>query len=338
MKSMPFMLGLLLVSLITTKISTAQSGYQLSGTFKIAGGGGWDYIAVDPTGNKLYVSHGTQVNILDKNTGDSLGVIPNTKGVHGIAWVKALGKGYTSNGGSNDVTVFALNTQQVLGKIATGENPDAIFYEPYSKKIITCNGRSKDISVIDPVTDKVVANIPVGGKPETAVSNGQGKMYVNVEDKNEIVVIDLRQMTVQAHWSIAPGQSPTGLVIDTRTQRLFAGCEQKLMVVDANNGKIVADLPIGEGCDGVVIDPALHYICTSNGIGTMTVIKEVAKDKFEVVGNVPTKRGARTSCVDESTHTIYMPTANFEPMQPGEKGRPKMIPGTFEVLKIVYKQ
>lgn len=336
MKSITIAACLLLVSIITTQISTAQSGYHLSGEYKIASPGWWDYIAVDPASNKLYVSHGTQVNILDKNTGDSLGVIPNTKGVHGIALVPALGKGYTSNGGSHNVSVFKTATNQVIGQIATGENPDAIFYDTYSKKIITCNGRSKDLSVIDPATDKVVGIIAVGGKPETAVSNGQGKIYVNIEDKSEIVVIDINKMTVLAHWSIAPGESPTGLVIDTHTNRLFAGCEKKLMVVDANNGKIVADLPIEEGCDGVVIDPALHYICTSNGVGTMTVIKEVSKDKFEVVENVPTKRGARTSCIDESTHTIYMPTANFEPMQPGEKGRPKMIPGSFQVLKIVH--
>ncbi len=337
MKSIITYCCLLLVSIMTAQVCIAQSGYHLSGHFPIASTGWWDYITVDAASNKLYVSHGTQVNILDKNTGDSLGVIPNTKGVHGIALVHGLGKGYISNGGSNNVTVFNLSNNQVIGQIATGENPDAIFYDGYSKKIITCNGRSKDLSVIDPAADKVVGTIAVGGKPETAVSDGKGKIFVNIEDKREIVVIDIKKMAVIAHWPIAPGESPTGLVIDVHTNRLFAGCEKRLMVVDANNGKIVANLPIGDGCDGVVFDPALHYICTSNGSGTMTVIKELSKDKYEVVENVPTKRGARTSCVDEATHTIYMPTANFEPMQPGEKGRPKMIAGSFQVLKIVHE-
>ncbi|WP_298301884.1 YncE family protein [Hydrotalea sp.] len=337
MKSITFSFCILLVSMMITDACIAQSGYHLIGHFPIASSGWWDYITVDAASNKLYVSHGTQVNILDKNTGDSLGIIPNTKGVHGIVLVHALGKGYTSNGGSNNVTVFRLSNNAVIEQIATGENPDAIMYDGYSKKIITCNGRSKDLSVIDPVTDKVVGTIAVGGKPETAVSDDKGKIFVNIEDKSEIAVIDIKKMSVIAHWPIAPGESPTGLAIDIHTNRLFAGCEKRLMVVDANNGKIVADLPIGEGCDGLVFDPALHYICTSNGSGTMTVIKELSKDKYEVVENVLTMRGARTSCVDEGTHTIYMPTANFEPIQPGEKGRPKMIAGSFQVIKIVHK-
>lgn len=326
-----------LLSLCLLQTAVAQSGYKVVAHFPVSGNGGWDYINLQPGTNQLYIAHGTQVNIIDKASGDSLGIIPNTIGVHGIAFVPALGKGFTSNGGSNTVTVFRLDNHAVIGQIAAGENPDAIFYETYSKKIITCNGRSKDLSIIDPVAQKVMHTIAVGGKPETAVSNGKGKVYVNIEDKNEIAVVDMNKMEVVAHWSIAPGQSPTGLVIDNNTHRLFAGCDDHLMVIDADNGSVVADLPIGAGCDGVVIDPALHYICTSNGVGNMTVVKEMNKDQFEVVENVPTMRGARTSCIDERTHTIYMPTAAFEPMQPGEKGRPKIKPGTFQVLKLVHE-
>ncbi len=330
-------IGLVSITLITlslqmNKLDAQASNYKLKNTFHIASAGGWDYIAINPTSNKLYMSHGTQVNILDKTTGDSLGIIPNTNGVHGITFINALQKGYTSNGRSNDVTVFDLNTNAVITKIATGENPDAIFYEEFAKRIITCNGKSKDLSIIDPTTNKVVATIPVGGKPETAVSDNAGSVYVNVEDKNEIVKIDIKNNTVVAHWSIEPGEEPTGLAIDIKTKRLFAGTDKKLIIVDANNGKVVAKLPIGDGCDGVAFNNDLKYIYTSNGEGTMTIVKENSANDFKVVENIKTKKGARTIGNDESTHLLYLPTADFETQVAGDKSRPKMIPGTFQIL------
>jgi YVTN family beta-propeller protein len=214
---------LVALSMAVGQLNAQASHYKLEKTFHIASSGGWDYITINPSSNKLYMSHGTQVNILDKITGDSLGVIANTNGVHGIAFINDLQKGYTSNGKTNDVTVFDLNTNAIITKIATGENPDAIFYEEFAKRIITCNGRSKDLSIIDPSTNKVIATIPVGGKPETAVSDNAGNVFVNVEDKNEIVKIDISNNKVVAHWSIAPGEEPTGLAIDIKTNRLFAG-------------------------------------------------------------------------------------------------------------------
>ena len=308
-------------------------GYHLVKTFHIASGGGWDYIAVGPGNNRLYVSHGTQVNILDETTGDSIGVIPNTTGVHGIAFVPALGKGYTSNGRLNNVTVFDLKTNQVLSQIATGQNPDAIMYDAFSKMIITCNGRSNDLSVIDPVTEKVVATIAVGGKPETAVSDNAGKIYVNIEDKNEIAAVNIKTNTVENHWSIAPAEGPTGLAIDLTTKRLFAGCDKFLVVMDATNGKVVDKLPIGDGCDGVGFDNGLKNIYASCGEGKLTVIHEDNGDKYSVVTNVPTNRSARTVAVNESLHTIYLPAADFGTAAAGER-RPPMIPGTFQVLVI----
>ncbi len=323
---------LIIASLFTLNNANAQGGYKLTKTFHVASSGGWDYISVNTKSNKLYLSHGSQVNILDKTTGDSLGFIPNTTGVHGIAFINEMNKGYTSNGRSNNVTVFDLTTNKMINQVATGENPDAIFYDPYSKKIITCNGRSKDLSVIDAVTDKVVATIPVGGKPETAVSDGAGKIFVNIEDKNEIVAIDINKNEVVAHWSLITGESPTGLEIDRKTKRLFAGCERKLIVMDATNGKVVDSLPIGDGCDGVAFDNNTKLILTSNGSGTMTVIKENSANSFKVIENAVTKRGARTICVDEITHKAYLPTADYEAQAPGEKGRPKMIAGSFQVI------
>lgn len=311
-----------------------QSAYTVSQTFHIKSEGFWDYIFPDPASNNLYVSHSSQVVVLDKQTGDSIGVIKDTKGVHGIAVVSSLEKGYTSNGGANTVTVFNTKTLQPATTINVGQNPDAIFYDDYSKKIITCNGRSNDLTVIDPVSDKVVGTISVGGKPETAVSDGAGKIFVNNEDKSEIDVIDINSMKMVKSWPIAPGTSPSGLSIDRKTKRLFAGCDNKLlMVINAENGKIVASLPIGDGCDGTAFDPGIKKVYSSNGDGTLTVIKEVSADKFVVEENVQTQRGARTLGVDNTSHLIYLPTADFGTPVAGQK-RPPMVPGSFKVLVV----
>ncbi len=324
-----------LVLLVLSNLSQAQttSGFKVTKTFHIASAGGWDYIAVGPSNNRVYVSHGTQVNVLNEQTGDSVGFIPNTTGVHGIAFDVSSGKGYTSNGRLNTVTVFDLQTNAVLSQIETGQNPDAIMYDPFSKKIITCNGRSKDLSIIDPASNKVVATIPVGGKPETAVSDGTGKIYVNIEDKNEIIAVNIQTNTVENRWSIAPGDGPTGLAIDITTKRLFAGCDKLLIVLDATNGKIVDKLPIGNGCDGVAFDPALQYVFASCGDGTLAVIHETGADQFSVIDNVSTKRSARTLAVDERLHQVFLPAADFE-KSTNDKERPKMIPGTFQVIVV----
>jgi YVTN family beta-propeller protein len=329
-------IGLVASSFLCAKDLKAQdaAGYSVKKVFHIASSGGWDYINVDPSSNRLYVSHGLQVNILDKVTGDSLGVIPNTTGVHGIA----LGPdyGYTSNGRINTVTVFDRKTGAVTAQInVSGQNPDAIFYDDYSKKVITCNGRSQDLSIIDPATNQVVATVPVGGKPETAVSDGAGKIYVNIEDKGQIVAVDAKSFKVLNTWSIAPGESPSGLAIDRKTMRLFAGCDNKILIVlDANSGKVVTTVPIGDGCDGVGFDPATSRVYASCGEGVLTVIQESGPAAFKVLANVPTKKGARTITVDPSTSLIYLPTADFQATTPAGQKRPPMVPGSFQVLVV----
>ncbi|MEO7768997.1 MAG: YncE family protein [Ferruginibacter sp.] len=323
----------LLVCLTTTMaIAQPTKGLHIINTFYIASSGGWDYLTPGPVNDWLYVSHGTQVNILNKKTGDSVGVIEHTTGIHGIAFDVSQNKGFTSNGRLNTVTVFDMNTNGVIASVAVGQNPDAIMYEPFSKKIITCNGRSSNLSIIDPELNQLIDSVAVGGKPETAVSDETGKLFVNIEDKNEIVVVDTKTFKVLDRWSISPGEEPTGLSFDRETKRLFAGCDKLLMVIDATNGKVVEKIPIGEGCDGTAFDPATKNIYTSNGEGTLTVIHEDNADKFSVVENVVTKRGARTITLDTAAHLVYLPTADFEPMAPGEKGRPKMKPGSFQVL------
>ena len=315
--------------------SQPSSGYHVAKTFHVASPGGWDYPAADPGTNKLYLSHSNQVNVLDKETGDSLGIISNTTGVHGIAFVHSLGKGYTSNGRLNNVTVFDLGTGKVLKQIATGKDPDWIFYEGFSKKIITSNHSGGDLSVIDPVNDSVVATIPVTGNSlETIMTDNAGKIFVSAEDKSEIVVVDMMKNTVTNHWPLSPGEGPTGLAIDVATKRLFSACDKLLIVVDATNGKIVDKLPIGDGCDGVAFDPATKLIFTANGEGTVTVIKEISADEFKVIDNIPTKKGARTITIDEKTHTLFLPTGDYEPLPANapEGTRPKIVPGSFQVL------
>lgn len=312
----------------------AQTGYHLAKTFRIASPGGWDYPASDPGSNRLYLSHGQQVNIIDKTTGDSVGVITGTTGVHGIAFANSVGKGYTSNGRLNNVTVFELSTGKVLTQVAVGTNPDWIMYDPYSKKVITINHTGGDLTVINPQTDQVEGTIKVGGVLETAVSNNAGKLYVNVEDKNEIVEVDLAKKEATHRWTLAPGEGPTGLAIDLKTKRLFATCEKLLVIMDADNGAIVTKIPIGNGCDGAAFDAATKLIFTSNGEGTVSVVKEISANEFKLVETVATKRGARTITLDEKTHNLYLPTADFEPLPAGAAPnmRPRMVPGSFQVL------
>jgi len=312
----------------------AQSNYHVAKAFHIKSGGGYDYITVDTASNRLYVSHGTQVNVLDKVNGDSIGVIKTDKDVHGIALVYALGKGYITNGSANSVAVFDLKTFKVLARVPAGEFADGILYDDFSKKVISCNGRGKSMTVIDPATDKVVTTIKLTGWPETAASDGKGHIYVNNAEKSEMDVIDAKTFRVVHAWPIAPGKGASGLAIDRKTMRLFAGCDnQKLVVMDATNGKVITTLPIGDECDAVGFDKKLKTVYSSNGEGTLTIIKEVSANKFEVVKSLKTKEGARTQAVDQVSHKIYLPTGEFEPKKQGDF-RPKLKPGTFQVLVV----
>jgi YVTN family beta-propeller protein len=320
---------------LTLLLCTAlQAQYKISQTFHIKSGGGYDYTTVDSSSNRLYLSHGTQVNVLDKMTGDSIGVIKTDKDVHGIALAHEFGKGYISNGSSNSVLVFDLKTLDVLAHVPAGEFTDGVFYDDYSKQVITCNGRGKSMTVIDASTNKVTATIQLTGWPETAVSDGKGKIYVNNAEKSEIDVIDAKTFQILNTWPIAPGQRASGLAIDRLAMRLFAGCDnQKLIVMNAENGKVVTSVPIGDECDAVGFDIKLKTVYSSNGEGTLTIIQEQSPDKFEVLQNLQTKKGARTQAVDQITHKIYLPTGEFAPKKTGEF-RPSLIPGTFQVLVV----
>jgi DNA-binding beta-propeller fold protein YncE len=314
------------------------SGYHLIKTIKLGGEGFWDYLAFDSPTRRLFISRGTKVVVLDVDSEKVVGEIPNTPGVHGIALAPAQGDGFTSNGQAGTVSIFDLKSLQVIGQAQAGTNPDAIVYDPASKRVFAMNGRSGDATAIDAVTGKVVGMIPIGGKLEFAVADGAGHVYVNVENKSEEVQIDSMNLVVTAHWPLDPCKEPSGLAIDVKHRRLFAGCDNKMMaVIDADSGKVIATPPIGDGVDADQFDPATGFAFASNGqSGTLTVVHEDSPDKFSVVEDVPTQRGARTMALDPKTHEVYLVTADFTPppapTADNPRPRPGLVPDSFVVL------
>lgn len=316
--------------------------YQLKQKFTIGGDGGWDYLTYDSSGNRLFISRATRVQVVDPEKGTVIAEIPNTTGVHGIALAHDLGKGFTSNGRENTVTVFDLKSLKETNKIKIeGENPDAILYDPASKRVITFNGRSKNATVIDATNDKVVATIPLDGKPEFAAADGKGSVFVNIEDKSELTKIDPVKATVVQTWPLAPCEEPSGLAMDQKHRRLFSGCGNKMMAVtNADTGKVVTTVPIGQGVDANGFDPGTDIAFSSNGDGTLTVVHEDSPDKFTVAQNAETQRGARTMALNPGNHQVYLVTAEFDEVPPAEgQTRPRRImkPGTFTLLVMEKK-
>jgi len=314
-----------------------DSGYQLKKKIKIGGEGGWDYLTFDSATRRLFISRGAKVIVVDVDADKVVGEIPDTPGVHGIALAPELNKGFTSNGRGNNVTVFDLKTLATLDHVPTGENPDAIVYDPAMKRVFTMNGRSKDATAIDAQTGHVDGTIALGGRPEFAAADGKAHVYINIEDKSEIVELDSKKLTVVSRWPLAPCEEPSGLAMDTHNRRLFAGCHNKMMaVVDADSGKVIATPPIGQGVDANAFDSGTRFAFASNGDGTLTVVREESPAKFTVVEDVATQRGARTMALDPKSHEVYLVTAEFgprpEPTTENPQPRPPMIPDTFTVL------
>ncbi len=320
--------------------SPGPSGYHLAATWKPGGEGGWDYCTVDPSAHRLYVTRTDRVQVIDTEDGKALGEVTGLDGGHGTALVPDANRGFATSGKSGTVIVFDLQTLKPVGEpIKVGKKPDAIVYEPFSKHVFAFNGESDDASVIDPATARVVATIPLGGGPEFAGSDGQGTLFVNLEDKSMALAIDVRTNTVTHRWPTAPGEEPSGLAVDAGKGRVFAGCRNERMVVlDAANGKVLATPAIGQGVDACAFDPGTGFAFASCGDGTLTVVKE-DNGSFSVVEKIVTKKGARTMALDADTHAVYLPTAEFEPAPtpaPGQgRVRPRMVPGSFQVLKFV---
>ena len=312
--------------------------YHVAGRIPLAGEGGWDYLTVDSVAHRLYGSRGTHVAVIDLDRDSVVGDIPNTNGVHGIAFVRELNRGFTSNGRDTTVTIFDLKTLAPIAVVkVSGRNPDAITYDPVSRRVFTFNGGGANATAIDPQSGAVVGSIDLGGKPENAVSDGRGHMYVNIEDKSELVAFDPKTLAVQGRWSLAPCEEPSGLAMDRRTRRLFSVCSNGLMaVVDPDGGRVLRTLPIGSGTDGAAFDPATGLAVSSNGEGTMTLVHEESPDSFRVVATVPTQRGGRTIALDERTHRLYTVAAQYgeapAPTPDRPRPRPPVILGSVVVV------
>jgi DNA-binding beta-propeller fold protein YncE len=320
-------------------LAAADGDYHLLKKVALGGEGFWDYLNCDSEGRRVYISRGTHVMVVDADTYAVVGDIPGTDGVHGIAVAPELGRGFTSDGRSNAVTIFDLKTLKVLGTAPTGEGPDAIVYDPTSKRVFTLNGRAGTATAIDAASGKPAGTVTLGGRPEFAAADGQGHIYNNLEDKNEIVQIDARKLTVTARWPLAPCDSPSGLAMDREHRRLFAGCHNKMMaVVDADSGKVLATPAIGQGVDANGFDPGTQFAFSSNGDGTLTIVHEDSPEKFTVVANVPTQRGARTMALDLKTQHVFLVTAEFgpapAPTPDHPRPRPQMVPGSFTLLVV----
>jgi DNA-binding beta-propeller fold protein YncE len=323
--------------LASALLNAGPSGYHITKKFILGGVGTWDYLTVDSKARRIYISRSTHVMVVDADTGAVLGDIPNTNGVHGIAIAPDFDKGFISDGRDGTVTIFDLKTLKVLGTAPTGKNPDAIIYDPVYKRVFAFNGTSKDATAIDARMGTVVGTIPLGGKPEFAVADEKGHVFVNIEDESEIIQFDSNKLVVENHWSIAPGEEPSGLAMDRKHRRLFSVCSNKLMmVVNADNGKVITTLPIGAGTDAAGFDPETGYAFSSNGDGTLTVAHEDSPEKFSIIENIPTLRRARTMALDTKTHQVYTVSAEFgqtpAPTTEQPRPRPPMVPGTFTLL------
>lgn len=321
--------------LIAMQIFCAQSNpgeYKVIKTISVEGDGNWDYLTVDTPTQRLFISHGTCVEVLDLKTEKLLGQIPNTPGVHGIACVPALNKGFITAGRLDSVIVFDLKTLKVVDKVITGKNPDAILYDAFSNRIFTFNGRGNSVTAIDARTNKIIGTLPVSGKPEAAVSDGKGKIFCNIEDKSTVVKFDAVTMKIDAEWPLDPGKEPSGLALDLKNNRLFSACSEskQIVVIDATNGKIIATLPMGEGCDGIIFIPGDHNAISSNGEGTLTVVQQNGPDDYKVFQTLETRKSARTITYDETTKSIYLPSAEVSMVE----GKRKVTPESFKIVVV----
>lgn len=321
-----------------TDSGPAPARYQVVARYEIGGPGGWDYLSVDEKRHRLYVSRGDHVQIVDTLSGKVVGGVPGTAGVHGIAIAGDLGLGFTSNGRADSVTVFDLDTFAVVDTVkVTGSNPDAILYEPFSKRVLTFNGRSANVTAIDAKTRKVVGTLAVSGKPEFAVSDGHGRAFVNIEDRNTIAAIDMATFTVAKEWPLGSCDAPTGLAIDRARDRLFSVCgNARMIAIDARSGSVLQELPIGAGVDGAEFDSGAGLAFSSNGDGTVTVVKGDEAGRYAAVETIATQKRARTIALDSTTHRLYLPTASFGPAPAPTAAQPDprapMIPDTFVIL------
>jgi len=326
------LITVLIISFVTVMAQKENSKFRVLKVIPVAGEGGWDYLIVDPASQQLFISHGTCVEVLDLKTEKVIRQIPNTPGVHGIALVPELNKGFISAGRIDSVVVFDLTTLITTAKIKTGKRPDAIVYDPFSKRVFTFNAGDQTITAIDAATNTVAGSIAVSGKPEYAVSDGKGVMFCNIEDKSTVVKFDPVNLKVLNEWPLKPGEEPSGLAYDPSTNRLFSACSEskQIVVMDATDGKVISLQPMGEGCDGIVFIPSLKVAVSSNGEGTLTVVGQDGPAGYKVEQTVATRKSARTITCDKKAGLIYLPFAEVNM----ENGKRKITPGSFGICVV----
>ncbi len=318
----------------------AAPQYRIAQEVGLPGEGGWDDLTFDDGGHRLFISHGSEVQVVDADKLSLAGTIADTPGVHGIALAGDVGHGYISAGRANAIVVFDLKSLARVREIrTTGENPDAILYDSATHRVFSFNGRGRNATVLDAKTDEVIGTIALDAKPEFAVSDGQGAVYVNLEDRSSIARIDAQHLTVTATWPIAGCEEPSGLAIDIAGQRLFAGCSNQVMaLVDARSGRTLGTAPIGSGVDGAKYDSGAHLAFASCGEGVLAVIATGANGRPQTVQSLPTQRGARTMALDEHAHRIFLVTASLGPPPAASAGnphpRPAILPGSFRMLVV----
>jgi len=329
---------LVLIVFLTLPACAGETGYKLTRKIQIPGEGSWDYITYDASSARLFVAHGTKVDVVDANSGKIVGEIPDTPGVHGIALVLEAGKGYVSAGEANVIVEFDLKTLKVVGHVASGTKPDAIVYDDGSRRVLVSNGDSDELTVIDPFLGRSVGPIALGGAPEYIAGDGKGLVWVNLEDKNETLMVDLKAMAVKQRFKLAGCDEPSSMAMDRATRRLFVGCgNKKLLALDADSGKIVAQFPIGDHVDATTFDPAKKLVFTSTGDGKIFVVREDSADKFTLVDTIATQRGAKTMALDAAGGRIFLPTVEGVPPTatgPPNAKRGMYKPGPFVVLVV----
>lgn len=318
----------------------AESSWHVARRIAIPGEGFWDYLTVDTAHNRLFVSRGTHVAVVDLRRDTAAGDLPNTPGVHGIALAPALNRGFVSDGRDSTVMVFDLATLKELARANVGaRNPDAIAYDPFTRRVFTMNGGSDNATALDATSNAVVGRVELGGRPEEVVSNGRGRLYINIESKGEVAEVDPRALRVLRRWSIAPCTEPSGLAMDVAHARLFSVCDKVMAISDARAGRLLTTVPIGSGPDGAAFDPALGLAFSSNGRdGTITVVRQNGRAGYAVAATIPTQRSARTIALDPRTHRLYLSAAELEPAPAPTaaepRPRPRMVPNSFTVLVV----
>lgn len=328
-----------LIVVLTAVPAPLARDWAVTKTLHIGGDGAWDYLTVDPKTHRLYVPRSTHTMVIDSQYGKTIADIPGQNRAHGVAIVPAIGRGFISDGGGTGaIVVFDLNTNEVLGTIAARPDADGIIFDPASRRVLVVSGDEGVLMSlqpdVDPKNGKIDRTVDLGGAPEFLVADGRGKAYINLMNKNLVAVVDTKAMKVIARWPVAPGGAPVGMSMDTTHRRLFIGCRnpQKLIVMNADNGKILADLPIGAGVDATKTDGAEAFASCRDG--TLSVAGETSPGTFAIVQTVKTALGARTMGIDPTTHAIYLPTSEFEEPKPGTNARPAMKPGTFMIVVV----